>query len=118
VRGRSAAAVSDETMRELQGRPWLGNVRELRNFVEQALAFGPREALAMLPVAQAAPREALPPVDVDRPFKELREEWMNHLERQYIAGLLGRHGGNVTAVAEAAGLDRTYVHRLIKKHDL
>jgi transcriptional regulator with GAF, ATPase, and Fis domain len=119
LKGR-AAPVGEEMWRELASRPWVGNVRELRNFVEQALAFGAREALARMPAGQtlAAQAEALPPVNLDRPFKELREDWMNHLERQYIAGLLARHGGNVSAVADAAGLDRTYVHRLIKKHDL
>jgi DNA-binding NtrC family response regulator len=55
---------------------------------------------------------------MDRPFKDIREDWMNHLERHYIKNLIERYGGNVTAVAEAAELDRSYVHRLIKKHDL
>ena len=35
-----------------------------------------------------------------------------------VADMLTRHGGNVSAVAQASGLDRTYVHRLIRKHDL
>jgi len=121
LKGRDAAAVGDQVLRELAARPWLGNARELRNVVEQAVAFGPREALAMLPAERPLRSEippTLPPVELDRGFKELREEWMNHLEREYVAGLLARHGGNVSAVAEAAGLDRTYVHRLIKKHDL
>jgi transcriptional regulator with GAF, ATPase, and Fis domain len=119
AKGRPAEAAGEETLRELTARPWLGNVRELRNFVEQAVAFGPRQALAMLPAGAApAPRDVLPVVNVERPFKEVREEWMNHLERQYVSALLERHGGNVSAVADAAGLDRTYVHRLIKKHDL
>ena len=47
-----------------------------------------------------------------------RERWLDHLERAYVTGLLQRHQWNVSAVAQAAGLDRTYVHRLIRKHDL
>ncbi|MDX2020285.1 MAG: sigma 54-interacting transcriptional regulator [Deltaproteobacteria bacterium] len=99
---------------DLMQRPWMGNVRELRNFVEQALVLGTREALRSMPTAA----EKLPEVPADKPFKDIRDEWMNHIERQYIARLLERLSGNVTAVAEAAGLDRSYVHRLIKKHDL
>lgn len=34
---------------------------------------------------------------------------------EYLRQLLERHGGNVTAVARAAGLDRSYVHQLIRK---
>lgn len=44
-----------------------------------------------------------------------------HLEREYLRGVLARNarnGGNVSATAEAAGLDRAYVYRLIRKHDL
>ncbi len=40
-------AVTPELLRELSSRPWRGNVRELRNFVERVLALGPTQALAM-----------------------------------------------------------------------
>ncbi|MEZ4411220.1 MAG: sigma 54-interacting transcriptional regulator [Polyangiales bacterium] len=109
-----------EVMRELASRPWLGNVRELRNFVDRAVALGAREAMALSATAPRAPVDAsaMPPVDTAVPFKELRERWVDHLEREYVKALLAAHGGNVSAVANAAGLDRTYVHRLIRKHDL
>jgi DNA-binding NtrC family response regulator len=116
----AAGALSPELVRELSARPWLGNVRELRNFVERAVALGAREALAL---AADAPRStpqsgSLGTIDLDQPFKDLRERWIDHLEHAYIHGLLQRHHWNVSAVAQAAGLDRTYVHRLIRKHDL
>jgi transcriptional regulator of acetoin/glycerol metabolism len=60
----------------------------------------------------------LPPVPLDVPLKVIRDEWLEHLEREYIGGLLARHRFNVSAVAHAAGLDRSYVHRLIRKHRL
>ena len=59
-----------------------------------------------------------PPVAFDQPFKEFRERWIDHGEREYLHRLLERHGRNVPAAAEAAGLDRTYVYRLIRKHGL
>jgi two-component system, NtrC family, response regulator GlrR len=118
MRGR-VAAIDEETRKGLEQRPWLGNVRELRNFVEQAVVLGTHEALSMIPQGNTAITSAgLPDVPMDRPFKDIREDWMNHLERHYIKNLIERYGGNVTAVAEAAELDRSYVHRLIKKHDL
>ena len=57
-------------------------------------------------------------VAFDQPFKEFRERWIDHGEREYLQRLLERHGRNVPAAAEAAGLDRTYVYRLIRKHGL
>jgi transcriptional regulator of acetoin/glycerol metabolism len=54
----------------------------------------------------------------DELFKDFRERWIDHGEREYVRLLLERHQGNVTAAAQAAGLARTYVYRLIKKHGL
>jgi two-component system, NtrC family, response regulator GlrR len=94
---------------------WRGNVRELRNFVERTVALGEADASrAALPPTQTS----LPAPPLDRPFKEVQAEWMDHLEREYVRGWLARTDGNVTAAADAIGLSRTYFHRLVKKHDL
>jgi DNA-binding NtrC family response regulator len=106
-------------MAELQRRPWPGNVRELRNFVERCVAFGPGWALAQsaaTPAAQAA--TGLPPVLANEPFKDVRDRWIAHLERAYLSDALKQHQGSVQAVAEASGLDRSYVYRLVLKHGL
>jgi transcriptional regulator with GAF, ATPase, and Fis domain len=104
---------------ELVSRPWLGNVRELRNFVERVLALGTHEALTLQSSQTPTEgEEAYPPVPLGEPFKVLRDRWVGYLEREYVAGLLRVHRGNVSAVAHAAGLDRSYVHRLIRRHDL
>jgi transcriptional regulator with GAF, ATPase, and Fis domain len=114
------SVLTPELARELGARPWLGNVRELRNFVERVLALGATEALALGANRHGvAPRsDRLPEVSIDVPFKVLRDRWLCHLEREYLRTLLAKHGGNVSATAAAAGLDRAYVHRLLRKHDL
>jgi transcriptional regulator with GAF, ATPase, and Fis domain len=114
------SVMTPELARELASRPWLGNVRELRNFVERALALGPTEALALTANGQRLPprSDAYPAVAVDVPFKVLRDRWLCHLEREYLRTLLAQHGRNISATATAAGLDRAYVHRLMRKHDL
>jgi transcriptional regulator with GAF, ATPase, and Fis domain len=108
--------------RELAEMPWLGNVRELRNFVERACAIGAKDALQSGRVTVEVPAPAANAdagaVAYDQPFKEFRERWIDHGEREYLQRLLERHGRNVPAAAEAAGLDRTYVYRLIRKHGL
>jgi DNA-binding NtrC family response regulator len=96
---------------------WRGNVRELRNFVERTVALGEGDA-KRTSLSSPAAATALPTPALDRPFKEVQSEWMEHLEREYVRGWLGRTQGNVTAAADAMGLSRTYLHRLVKKHDL
>jgi two-component system response regulator GlrR len=101
---------------ELGQMPWLGNVRELRNFAERA-AIGAKEARPFDPAAPA-PAPAETPVAFEQPFKEFRERWLEHGEREYLRRLLDRAERNVAGAAEQAGLDRTYVYRLIRKHGL
>jgi two-component system, NtrC family, response regulator GlrR len=109
--------------REITEMPWLGNVRELRNFVERACAIGGKDALQSTRAAGEGPDSPAEGADqaavaFDQPFKEFRERWIDHGEREYLRRLLERHGRNVPAAAEAASLDRTYVYRLIRKHGL
>jgi transcriptional regulator with GAF, ATPase, and Fis domain len=112
--------------------PWPGNVRELRTFAERLVSLGADRTLAMAkgsaPASSADEPRAAPvtmatglptlEVDVDVPFKDLRARWVDHLEREYIGALLGRYQRDVGAVAERAGLDRSYIHRLVRKHEL
>ena len=35
---------------------------------------------------------------------------------EYVEALLDRHDRNVSAAAEAAGVDRTYLYRLVRKY--
>jgi DNA-binding NtrC family response regulator len=39
-------------------------------------------------------------------------------EREYVRGLLAKHEGNISKAARVAGIDRVYLHRLIKKYEL
>jgi two-component system, NtrC family, response regulator GlrR len=112
-----------ELMREIRSLPWLGNVRELRNFVESALVMGrpdrralPREAPAA-PAVEAAPT-GLPAVTAGVPFKVLRDHWLGHLEREYVRALVAAYRDDTAAMAAASGLDRSYIYRLLKKHPL
>ena len=117
-----AGALQPELLGELAKRPWLGNVRELRNFVARARVLGAADALGDdgPTSSRAAPTsaESFPAIDTGESFREIRTRWLDHLEREYVKKLLATHQGNISAVGKAAGLDRTYIYRLIRKHDL
>jgi DNA-binding NtrC family response regulator len=137
--------VSAELLRELSSRPWRGNVRELRNFIDRARALGPTEALAMTPPIAGSPAPegslstSLPPASLgaiptvapaqpplspsdarmfEQAYKDFREAWVDTGEKEYVRRLLLRHDRNVAAAAREAEVDRTYIYRLIRKHEL
>lgn len=111
-----------QVLEELCARVWPGNVRELRTFVERWVGLGSEQALALLRGTSLAevrrPQGEAPTVDVTVPFKDLREQWVSHLERSYFSALFARDGREVSRAAATSGLDRTYVHKLIRKHGL
>ncbi len=129
---------SPEVIRTLMTRPWLGNVRELRNFVHRAAAIGTQSALQMAvdadperlattvtdgrvpPGATFDPQKSslLESVSFESDFRSFRERWSGVGEREYLRRLLTRNGNNVSAAAREAGVDRTYLHRLIRNHAL
>jgi DNA-binding NtrC family response regulator len=104
---------SGELLPELLRHGWPGNVRELRNYIEVALV---RQEHALVPVAD--PASAEPMIDIAQPLRVVRDRWVRHVERRYLEQLLAAHGGNVSAAARAAGVDRVHLHRLLSRAGL
>jgi transcriptional regulator of acetoin/glycerol metabolism len=55
---------------------------------------------------------------LDLPLQEAREQWLSALEGAYLKEQLARHGGNISAAAKAANIDRKTFHRLVTKHQI
>lgn len=49
-------------------------------------------------------------------FKEFRERWIELGEREYLRRLMKRTGRSSSVASRDAGLERTYLYRLLKKH--
>jgi len=126
--GVRGATVTTQAREALMAYHWPGNVRELDNAVARALALNPsgtilvddlpepvRAAAALarggapLPGASAAGTESGPAVDpivADRPT-------LDELTRRYAERMLRELGGNKTRAAEALGIDRKTLSRLL-----
>jgi DNA-binding NtrC family response regulator len=129
--GRGSFAQSPALLDQLQRHDWPGNVRELRNVVERALSLGD-QALADIGDASGGQRPSQPTIDtgeggqkrqnnpdvLEMPFKEAKAQLVEAFERDYLSALLARHHGNISRAAAEAGIDRNYIHRLVKKYGL
>jgi transcriptional regulator with GAF, ATPase, and Fis domain len=59
-----------------------------------------------------------PPFDEGKSYRDTKSEFEELFEKRYVGWLLDRHKGNISAAARAADMDRKYLHKLAKKHDL
>jgi two-component system, NtrC family, response regulator len=107
----------DAVVAQLEARTWPGNARELRNAVQVYAALGviPERTRSRAATIALALEEL---VDLAQPYAVLKERVLDEFTRVYLAKLLTHTGGNQTAAARSAGLDRTYLGRLVQKHGL
>ena len=106
-----------EVLMALSDRTWPGNVRELRNAIQVYAALGALpETNRSRPATLHLALDDM--VDLERPYADLKEELVDRFTRRYLERLLAHTGGNQTAAARLAGLDRTYLGRLVQKHGL
>jgi DNA-binding NtrC family response regulator len=108
---RPALEISQGALQRMLLHQWPGNIRELENVVEAAVAMcdGPviRESDLLL-----AAQEADAPVS----FREAKARTINEFEREYIVRVLYAYGGNVSEAARAAGKNRRAFWELMRKH--
>jgi two-component system, NtrC family, response regulator HydG len=118
VTGLSAAALG-----RLQRYHFPGNVRELRNLIEHAVIMTSSTAIQLddLPVLEQGGQQApttTPPTQARLPLSALRKQWLAEQERHYVGELLDECDGDIRATAEALGIDRASLYRLLKKRGI
>ncbi|HET6338081.1 MAG TPA: sigma 54-interacting transcriptional regulator [Polyangiales bacterium] len=119
----NAQPFDNQTLTALEAHPWSGNVRELRNVVESAVALGSvvleGETGGELPsVAALEQAAALPETLLSLPYREARAHAVAGFERAYLRRLTAACGGNASEAARRAKMDRPYLLGLLRKHGL
>ena len=123
---RKCAARQEKQVEEIDAKAlelfslysWPGNIRELENEVERAVALTPDgqpisvEHLSERLVNQKSLRVSFPSDDL------LLEDARNAFEKAYIEEMLSKHLGNAKRTAEQLGITRQHLHNLIRKYGL
>ena len=110
--GRTGLSLGDEAVELLEDYHWPGNVRELRNLMERAVVLAPGdviEAADLLPWLEARPEES---DDAGLKGRIARSE-IDSIRRA-----LEGADWNVTQAATALGIDRTNLHRKMRKYGI
>jgi len=123
--GRDVTRISQQAMRRLREYSWPGNLRELDNVVERAVALARGNTILPSDLTLAADSDARgdqrsapfswPAELADLPFAEAKSRAVDVFEKAYVAATLERAGGNISEAARQSGLDRSNFRRVLKK---
>lgn len=108
---KSIQGFAPDAMEALLSAPWPGNVRQLYNVVEQAVAFATTSTIPASLVQRALRDEVQSEIPA---FADARSRF----ERDYLTQLLQITNGNVSQAARIAKRNRTEFYKLLHKHHL
>jgi DNA-binding NtrC family response regulator len=108
----------------LKSRSWRGNVRELQNVIEHlSVLVEPgqlveAEHIPLYEDESAAEKDAgsVAVELLDDAFHAAKDRLVSRFEKEYLARLVSRAGGNMSKAARLARIDRTTLYRLMEKH--
>lgn len=118
--------IAPEALNALNNHAYAGNVRELENIIERAVIFCRGDVLTEKDLClddgctfgpgDTGPGGVRMDDEISRlSFKDARDVMLKQFHRSYIESLLRENNGNVSQAAEKAGIQRQYLHRLIKE---
>ena len=107
------AELPSALLERVRGGAFPGNIRELRNVIERAVALGLPQGHAVTPTVLPAGVEAIVPLHL--PLKEARDAWTSEFENIYIRAVVRKTNGNITRAAELAGVSRRFLQRTIAR---
>ncbi|TWT51187.1 Transcriptional regulatory protein ZraR [Rubripirellula amarantea] len=112
--GKSVNGLSESAAEKLLSYSWPGNIRQLRNVIERAVALTRFDQISVedLPEKIRDHRQTSVFIGGDDPTELVTIE---ELERRYIDHVLGCVQGNKTLAAQILGVDRKTLYRKLKR---
>lgn len=114
--GLEPKTMTEEALDLLMQHDWPGNVRELKNLVERLVILTPSDVITakdIPPLTLKTEREKFFPErkSASDTLKDARMDF----ERNYILKKLEENEGNISKTAEAIGMERSNLHKKLKK---
>ena len=114
--------ISQSALQALISHEYPGNVRELENIIERGIVFCTTQELRPEDLFIENDVESVYPdlnnFAAEMAFKDAKERMIQKFHNQYICTLLARSNGNISRAAEIAGIQRQYLHRLMKEAEI
>jgi two-component system response regulator GlrR len=103
-------SIAPDAVELLVSAPWPGNVRQLYNVIEQAVALCNTSLVPVALIQQAIQHQQ----SEFTSFEQARKQF----EREYLVRLLKITAGNVSQAAKLAQRNRTEFYKLLQRHTL
>jgi DNA-binding NtrC family response regulator len=117
--GRPRATLSPEALAALAHHAWPGNIRELRNVLEQAAVLASGDSIGpddlKLAGRGAAGNGGGTASDRDVAFSDAKRDAVEQFERTYLLRALRQNEGNISRTAEAIGMVRQSLQQKIRE---
>jgi two-component system, NtrC family, response regulator AtoC len=120
--GKSITAISDKAMELLCAYRWPGNIRELENAIEQAVALSYQSVLT--------PDDLPPAVRDHAAAKSFQSDFPNgqflfpdtptleEVKKRYVLHVLGQTEGNISRSAKILNIDRRSLYRMLARYKI
>lgn len=102
--------LAPDALAAIVNSPWPGNVRQLENLLEQAVALSTTHVIPLSLIRHSLDDSAAPLVS----FESARKTF----ERDYLVRILKLTAGNAAQAAQMAGRNRTEFYKLLQRHSL
>jgi len=110
---KSILAVTDEVKNKLQMYHWPGNIRELENVIEHAVAVSVGNRITLTDLPEQVQNRSVSAEKEDRPGTKLKEREAAHIKK-----LLEQENNNYGQVARLLGISRTTLWRKLKEYNI
>jgi transcriptional regulator with PAS, ATPase and Fis domain len=112
--GKSITRIHPDAKKALAAYPWQGNIREVRNAIEQAVNMAPGNIILLIHLPEYIHNQEIPgiPTQNHKPFN------LSVLEKETIGRALCHYNGNITQASKALGIGRNTLYDKMRKYSL
>jgi len=107
---REVDSVKDEAMTVLVQYDWPGNIRELENVIERAVVTSRKRTIGSDAFEYLKPQGTC--------ISDSQPRSLEDVEKCHIQLILDEEGWNISRAAKVLGVDRTTLHKKIRKYNL
>jgi transcriptional regulator with PAS, ATPase and Fis domain len=120
--GKTMSTISDKAMALLCSYAWPGNIRELENAIEQAVALSNQAVLAPEDLPHEVRNQGasrFSPQSLENGQFQFRDTpSLEEVKKRYVLNVLKQSHGNVSATARILNVDRRSLYRMLARYKI